>query len=720
MIHFKITPNNRLKNEHVEQLAQSLHLYKTPLERLTKKGLNKQNFFSFETVIEKENTSFYLTVPHEIETIAKKSLETTWGKAAIEIVSEPLIENPLSSSLLTYKNHYMFSLKVDKRTLGILPSVLETLNMMLDNEKIYLQYLFTPAEKDWFVSAAEAYENFKKGNMPQKLHFNKKAVVQTGVKMLAYTALEIADLTSELITGEGIEKINLNSTENAMILRDGRLRNETINKTKGDAFETEIRIGIFASNKDRSKSLMRMVTTTFRELDGDNSLVDSGKNTNKIQVKMKERKQMNMINKDYMSIKEVGRLLLLPTSELQDQYKIPCINTLQLEVDRLFTEKGLYLGDVEVKNKTEKVYQNIDNHDILCLPRVIIGGMGQGKTKGYAANFIVESVLNGFGCLAIDPAKGELGDEAEAFLPSDKVIRIKLGETPISLDWCESESSIKSKNRMANTILGFFSANGEDAGMQTSRYLRAAVMSMKTGKLSEIIRIFEDDVYRNERVSELSENSIHKMTLMSFGDESESRQRQILNPIYNRLDTILGDEYLMECMESDNKINLVELMEQKKAIIIDVPKAELGTEAVDLIVNLLSSKLDLSMTLRKSNHPFFAIFDEPHQFLKSARIWKSAAVESRKWRLGYVWLFHSWEQIPSSLSEIIKAAGCHYTLYNSSKKTFKDLSEEIQPYTFEDGIKLKQYHTINVLRAGDGVQKPFICKIAAPPSMRNK
>ncbi|MED1471768.1 hypothetical protein [Bacillus salipaludis] len=85
---------------------------------------------------------------------------------------------------------------------------------------------------------------------------------------------------------------------------------------------------------------------------------------------------------------------------------------------------------------------------------------------------------------------------------------------------------------------------------------------------------------------------------------------------------------------------------------------------------------------------------------------------------GYVWLFHSWEQIPKDLAESIKAAGPHYTIYNSSKKTFKDLAEEIAPYTAEDGLKLKLHHAINVLRVGNGIQHPFIVKMAVPPSLR--
>jgi hypothetical protein len=720
MIHLKITPDSRLSNKNVEHLAQTLCLYESPIDRWNGKGFSRPHFMSFETILEKENTQFVLTVPKEQESLAKKALETIWFKSAIETISDPFIDTPNLASQLSFKHHYMFSLRVDRRSLGALPSVLETVNALLDGEKIYIQAIGTPAEKDWYYGATSAYERFKKGEMPQKWQWNKKLIANTAVKIAAYTALEIANITTELITGEEMDKIKLNDSERGVILRDGRLSDATLRKTKGDAYQTEVRIAVIAPAK-RATALMRMVTMAFRDLDGENYLVAHPVKTEKAWKKMKERKISGLFNKDYYSIPEISRLHILPSGELQEKYKIPNITNLELEVSDSLTAGGIYLGDVEFKKKTVKVYQPVDNHDILCLPRVVIGGMGAGKTRGYAANFMVEAVRNGFGALAIDPAKGEIYQEVSSVLSSEQVIKIQLGEYPFSLDWREVERSPKAKNRLANTILGFFQTSNEEAGAQTSRYIRAAVMAMQTGKLKEIIQIFEDDDYRN-RLLQYMPDGMHKVTLESFGNESENRQRQILSPIYNRLDIILGDEYLSQCMECDQGIDLVEIMEQKKAVIINVPKSNLGPEAVDLIVNLLTSKLDLAMTLRSEDkqHPFFAVFDEPHQFLKSAKTWKAAAVESRKWRLGYVWMFHSFEQIPKDLAEIIKAAGPHYTIYNSSKKTFRDLTEEIAPYTVEDGLKLPWHHAINVLRARNEVQRPFICNMAPPPSLTSK
>lgn len=712
----QITPDSRLDNKNVEELAKSLCQYTSPLERWNGRGFNTAPFLSFETVVEKENTRYFVTIPAEHKDLAKKAIETAWRKAAVEVVEvEPFNKTPRIACTLSYERHYMFSLRVDKRTLGALISTLETVRFMNEGEAVYIQTIATPAHRDWFVGASEAYEKFKRGEMPTKFQIDKKSVNKTVVKALAKTAYGAASIVSELITGDELDPINLDGGERAMILRDGRLSNATLTKPRGDAYEVQIRVAVVADDNARANAIMRMVTTAFRDLDGDNMLTPSVANPERTFRNMTNRKLSAIGPKDFFSIDEISRLHLLPTSELQDTYKIPNIAQLETEVPALFTKSGMYFGDITYKKQSKPVYFPTSNYDLLCLPRVIIGGMGSGKTKGYASNFIVQAVRNGFGALAIDPARGEIYEEVSSALNDDELIRIKLGDIPIALDWREVQHSAKAKNRLANTIIGFFSGSDLEAGGQTSRYLRAAVMAMQTGRLSEIIRIFEDEDYRDACITKMKA-SIHRTTLTSFGNQTENRQGQIFAPILNRLDTILGDEYLSECMDAEEGVDMVELMSQKKAVIIDVPKSELGPEAVDLIINLLTTKIDLAMTLREKQHPFFVLLDEPHQFLRSARTWKSAAVESRKWRVGYVWLFHSWEQIPRDLAEIVKAAGPHYTIYNSSKKTFSDLAEEIAPFTIEDGIKLKRFTAINILRAGDGVQKPFITTMSPPPS----
>jgi hypothetical protein len=346
--------------------------------------------------------------------------------------------------------------------------------------------------------------------------------------------------------------------------------------------------------------------------------------------------------------------------------------------------------------------------------------MGQGKTKGFGANWLYQAVQNGFGGLAIDPAKGEIGNELESVLDDDQIIRINVFETPISLDWCECEYSDLARNRLANTMISFFNSNSDDAGVQTQRYIRAMVMGMQGSKLKEMIRMMNDMKYLAECAQAMPEG-IHRATLEELIEYSDGRRMQIISPILNRLDMILGDSFLARCMDSDKSIDMVHLLQQKKAVIIDVKKSDVGKEAVEIIVNMLSTKIDIAMTLRpeEKQTPFWIVFDEPHQYLKSHHTWQSACVESRKYRIGYIWMFHEWTQLDDKLRKVIKSALPHYHIYPSSKSTFNDLKEELKPFDLDDCMKLKRWTAINVIRTNGETVTPFVTTMTPPPSKQN-
>jgi hypothetical protein len=336
--------------------------------------------------------------------------------------------------------------------------------------------------------------------------------------------------------------------------------------------------------------------------------------------------------------------------------------------------------------------------------------MGQGKTKGFLANWLVEAYLNGFGGLAIDAAKREIGDQIQhavdkGIIPTEDFIRINLGTTPMSLDWKEAMVHEDGKSRLASTIIDFFAIDDDTTG-QTRRFLRAAALAMKDGRLAEIIDILDDDDRIAEAVRDLEGiNTLAHKTMQQYQKSSAQQRKQFASPIYNRIDLILGDVYLAKCMESEFELNLI------------------GSQT-DVLINLLFSKIDIAMRMRAKVHgveaefPFYVCADEPHKYLRSAQIWESACVESRKWRVGYVWSFHYWEQIPVGLRSAIKNALPHYHLYASSKQTWESFEEEIKPFTVEDGMKLRRFHALNIIRAGDGCLTPIMVKMALPPTMR--
>jgi hypothetical protein len=205
----------------------------------------------------------------------------------------------------------------------------------------------------------------------------------------------------------------------------------------------------------------------------------------------------------------------------------------------------------------------------------------------------------------------------------------------------------------------------------------------------------------------------------------------IVAPILNRIDTLTGSRYLANCIfqkpkTGDQILDFRKFADGDKnpyCVILRCPKSILRKNC-DPLVTFLIAKIWLSVLTRidlvtSARKPCFLIMDEPHQFLGSAKggiesTWGEMIAESRKWRLGQTFMFHDMGQIPNELMKLMKSAMPHYSIYSSSKETFKALQEEISPFTLEEAMEMPTHHAINIIRS-HGEYHKFRALMAVPP-----
>src|SRR5690606_3974481 len=98
--------------------------------------------------------------------------------------------------------------------------------------------------------------------------------------------------------------------------------------------------------------------------------------------------------------------------------------------DILTQGKRIIIGTVTHKGKTAEVGWPILDHDELCLPRVITGGMGSGKSTA-VANFSLGALKAGYSVFVHDVADGRMCDEVRDGLPegfpNDHIIDLDFG-----------------------------------------------------------------------------------------------------------------------------------------------------------------------------------------------------------------------------------------------------------------------------------------------------
>lgn len=719
MTFFSITPDSRVTNDRVDSLIRPFTAMYEPLHRRLMDGYRwHPKTISWEINIERDNISFTFAVPYEWSAVAQKQLNVVWPRSTIKLVPDPLKRfDPNAAAVLELKEHYMFSIGTERRRSSLLGSILETVRMMKRGDRAYVQIVMAPSPPDWWEGASAGYDAYKSGMIPRRVRLDGTAFLRYSLRGLAGIVFETIAITQEFF-GIKPEKVDFNELDKIVSLRDGPSGRPSLSKLRDEAFETTIRLAV-KSDSLRAPVILRSLGVSFKDLDGDNSFVMKVVDPRSIKRDMLLRRSGIKINHDYLSVGELLRLISLPTSSLQDAYNMKSITLRESRIPAIVTKSGILIGEAVYKGVVTPVYKPTSNLDELCLPTCVIGQMGSGKTT-FGANLAVEAVRNGFFAVVIDPARGEIGNEVEKVIPANQRVRYKFGKEVISLDWKEVVHGDRSLNRLANEMVSFFEAASEEAGAQTVRYLRSAAKAVPTGRLSDIINLMTNDEFRKRVINTM--RPMEKAIWTDYDNLSFARQAQIASPVLNRIDVISGDDYLMECMGSNNSIDFVELLSKNpKAVIIDLPKEDLGAEAVDVIASLIATKLNLAMLLRRDKTvPVFVIQDEPHQYIRSSRTWRSVAVESRKYRFAYVWMFHAWEHLSKDLAAIIQAAGPHYHLYSSSKATYRSLAEEIKPFEVEDAMKTPTYHAINVIRAGGNVVTPFMSKMLPPPSKRTK
>jgi len=746
-VRFKIKPDSSARNYRTEDFVKTIaDQFKLPIDRIIRqailpRGYKVQERASFEIDFKENNVTFYIGVPETIAPLIYRRLTSIWDKTTIDKVDNAE-EFDLNKSVvyeLVYSKHDLYSLHTDSKDNLPLISLIESGRLIGENEKARLFCYLDPIyQLAWQGELDEAWDKLRSGNAPRKWNQSFKNITFTIAIGLTELIREVIIGLSELISDGNSQNIYAKkpSDPEGQKYTIENLSNSTKEKRNKSSMRTYLWVIAESEESARANTIARTIASSFHDISLDNELTPcqlKGKKANEVLRIINTHKPPRVkLNFNIMSSAEISKIVQIPGRELQEKYpEIERVELAEVEIDKKFlnSDTGIELGDATFKGSTVTVYQPVDDIDEACLPNVAISGMGQGKTKGLVSNWLINAYVKGFGGLAIDPNKREISEQVEiavraGIVKREDFIRIDLGKTDFSLDWCETLHDSSTKSRLAGTAVDFFGI-AEDTTGQTERFLRAAIMGMTTGKISEIIKIFNNKEYLKEVIDRTPEG-LNKVTLVEFLGMGEGMKMKILSPIYNRLNKILSDPYLANCVDSNNSLDMVELTSQKKIIVIDCPSDELDKLQIDIIINLLCSKIDIAMRLRRkvfgkeAEFPFFICLDEPHQFLRSSKIWEAAAVESRKWKIGYFWAFHYWEQIPTALQKAIKNALPHYHLYPTSKLTWQSFKEEVYPFELSDCLKLKRWHAINIIRSGGENSKPFIAKMQLPPEKRFK
>ncbi|APF25073.1 ATP-binding protein [Clostridium sporogenes] len=727
----EVIPDININNSKLSSFLTNIHSYKNLFNRinLKEKKIAHQDKIIYEILLTKENISFYYIIPDSLKELVKNELNVCYPKATfkfknthrtykeegiLNFVKEDHMIDVHVADELELDQHSFLSLKTDLRSEYPLNSLLETSKILRDDEKVLMQYILVPEDPSLNLDFEEAIKEFNTGKkIKSKYKLDKERIIKGGLKLAYECVAEVMDLASLFFTNEEFERIDLDELDNNVLVRNG-LSQQTKDKTSSVYYDTSIRI---ATNSERSELILKLFKRGFNLLEGDNKFVTRKLKQNELIEAIKQRKPIDKINMDALSTKELAQLMQLPTKHYQQEYKIKNIDTREISIPHVFTSKGLQIGHTKYKGNKIPLFFPLNDLDSLCQCWISIGKMGSGKTT-CGQNTAIQLLQNRISVFAIDVADGDLINNIEKGLPKDfnKIIDLDFGDinNPISLTWSECANGDKHvETKLASQLKNFLNklakSDNQKLSSRMERFLGAAakaVFKNPTANLYDVILCLTDREYRDNLIVTNNINGRLKWTLEQLNDDGNETgtKQNYVSGIMDRLESLLDNEFAANCLlqEANLDIDFRKWADEGYFVGIRIPKDTLLDDTTDLLVTYIVSKLWLAILTRSNipkeqRKPCILILDEPHQFPTVLTELHSIIREMRKWRFGIFILAHEFGDF-KNMKTLLKSAGTNYFIYQTSKETYKELLEELQPFTLEEMINTKWRHAIVNMR----------------------
>lgn len=252
----------------------------------------------------------------------------------------------------------------------------------------------------------------------------------------------------------------------------------------------------------------------------------------------------------------------------------------------------------------------------------IIGKTGMGKSK-LLELLIRQDIAYGHGLCLIEP-HGDLVEAVLDFIPKERVHDVVLID-PSDLKHPPSFNPFAKvdpmfKHQLTQDLIDMmekqFGANWTSRLEHVLRFASLALLDYPHATMRGMISMLTDRNYRQKVVEYIEDDVIRRFWAIEFADWSEKFDTDAIIPLVNKLGQFLSDPLLRNIFsQKENKINLRELMEQKKIILINLCKGRIGEENASFFGSMFVTKIKQAGMERaslpeKERHDFYLYVDE--------------------------------------------------------------------------------------------------------------
>lgn len=729
----KIEPSSRLQSSRsYEDIINVIYsLYKEFRDRIEinypEVVYTKQQPICFEILYIGSNVSFNFAVPENVSNYIKNRIQALIPQSTLIYTDDYLREFDNSKSYTyTYEKDNICSLNTNKRDSPLVNSLLAITKDVQDSEKVLLQIQMMPLSDSWKEDVDKKWVRLRKGEDVTKKERTIFKIIEGSFDVFE-NIMGLVDMILGMSPKNDIEDDIANKKDLMRSVLGSR------QKVNYDGFNVGVSSYVVSDDKYNAYSISKSIETSFKEIQGDNSLVMGREHKG---VAPKRRNKIFSVGRQIMSTKELANIIQLPCGKMQRAFGVRNVKSNQVNAPKVMLKGKILLGRLKKHGETVPVYFP-NQQDLMCLPKIYLTLMGGGKTTAIL-NFCNDAIVAGDGLIIFDyiddcktaralidmhPDTIEVGFRDGCAIPTFAFpeIQILLSDTPKQRRDKASTIAVEVKYLLNN-----MATDTEPLSRLMSKYLTSAcrvVFINSKVKLKDVLDVLEIKEIRHKFINKAIEEGIYEVTdrvimaLMELDDDKLGRK---IDGILTRFSVITENSMMEDMLDASvqNDINFVDIMDQQKPVVITMPQDKFTNKLnKDIMVTYFMCRIRLAMSVRKDKDKIaHVIIDEVHQVPNSMRLLNDTIAEPRKFGLSYLLAAHHLGQLPMELKESILSVGCQFMLLKGvSIKAFDEIKHLIgEDFEFDDiGNMEYDYGSLNVFMIKGRVHS-FITKLPEP------
>ncbi len=359
----------------------------------------------------------------------------------------------------------------------------------------------------------------------------------------------------------------------------------------------------------------------------------------------------------------------------------------------------------------------------------VIGATGTGKTT-LLLSMINQDLNNDKGVCVIDP-HGDLAETALNCIPEDRIkdliyfnpidIKYPIGVNLLELTPGLSEDdALIEKEFIAESVISLFRKVFSDAWSahphRIEYILRNTIHTAFTIENPTLFTIFDllnNPVFQKKVVQQVQDENLKNFWKYEFGKAGDYQKVKMVAPVTARIGRFLFSPSARRILEQEKStINFDDILDNKKILICNLAKGNLGEDTSEVMGIMLLNKIQLAALKRarvqkQKRNDFYLYVDEFQNFATPSFV--QMLSEARKYGLNLVMAEQSTsQQKDRNLVDIVLAnTGTVATFRSANPRDEQLLIPQFSPYVDEGGItNLPSFH-FYMKKAAMTPEEPF-------------